>query len=96
MSKVFKWKYNDFFGDQLRREKLVSILLSEIIFLKKQINNYKLTDHQNCIEDALGKLEYLLEILKNNETCLSDADFDKIINFIYQIFNNITKELEKK
>jgi len=96
MSKVDKWKYNDFFGDQLRREKLVNILLSEIIFLKKQIKTYKLNDHQNCIKTALGKLEYLLEILKNNETCLSDDDFDKIINFIYQIFNNIAKELEKK
>jgi hypothetical protein len=75
--------------------KLINILLSEVIFLK---SHYKVSEsmlEKEYIQEALGKLEYLLEILRNNETCLSDADFDKNINFIYQIFNNIAKKLEK-
>jgi hypothetical protein len=92
ISKIIKWQYNDFFQD--RRMKLINILLSEVIFLK---NHYKIAEsalEKEYIQEALGKLEYLLEILRNNETCLSDADFDKIINFIYQIFNNIAKNLK--
>ena len=93
MSKVVKWKYNDFFGNQLRREKLIYMLLSEIIFLKTQISKYKLNDSQNHIKSALKKLEYLLNILKNNDSELSDSDFDKIIRFIYEIFKNIVENL---
>jgi hypothetical protein len=93
MSKIFKWQYNDFFQD--RRMKLINILLSEVIFLKNHYNMSENALEKGHIQEALEKLEYLLEILKNNETCLSDADFDKIVNFIYQIFNNIAKKLEK-
>ncbi|MFX0026520.1 MAG: hypothetical protein ACFE8M_08880 [Candidatus Hermodarchaeota archaeon] len=94
MSKVIKWKYNDFFSNQLRREKLINMLLCEIIFLKTQINKYKLNDPQNHIKQGLTKLEYLLNILKNNDYELSDSDFDKIIRFIYETFKIIVENLE--
>ncbi len=94
MSKVIKWKYNDFFGNQLRREKIISMLLSEIIFLKTQVSKYKLIDPQNHIKSGLTKLEYLLNILKNNDSELSDSDFDKVIRFIYETFKNIIENLE--
>lgn len=93
MSKIIKWQYDDFFQD--RRVKLINILLSEVIFLKSHLKRSECASEKCYIQEALDKLEYLLEILKNNETCLSDADFDKIINFIYQIFQDITKKLEK-
>ena len=94
MSKVIKWKYNDFFSNQLRREKLINMLLSEIIFLKSQIKKYKLNDPQNHIKPGLKKLEYLLNVLKSNDSELSDSDFDKIIRFIYETFKNIIENLE--
>lgn len=93
MSKIIKWQYDDFFQD--RRAKLINILLSEVIFLKTHLIRSESNSEKYYIQEALEKLEYLLEILKNNETCLSDADFDKIINLIYQIFQDITKKLEK-
>jgi hypothetical protein len=93
MSKIIKWQYDDFFQD--RRFKLINILLSEVIFLKTHLKRSKCASEKYYIREALEKLEYLLEILKKNETCLSDADFDKIINFIYQIFQDIAKKLEK-
>ena len=96
MSKIIKWKYHDFFSNQLRREKLINMLLCEIIFLKKEIYKYKLNDPENHIEPGLKKLEYLLNILKNNDSELSDSDFDKIIRFIYETFKNIIESLEKK
>lgn len=93
MSKIIKWEYNDFFQD--RRVKLINLLLSEVIFLK---NNYRKSEsdfEKDQLEDALEKIEYLLDILRSNESCLSEADFDKIINFVYQIFQSIVKKLEK-
>ena len=93
MSNIIKWQYDDFFQD--RRVKLINILLSEVIFLKSHLKRAESASEKYYIREALEKLEYLLEVLKNNETCLSDADFDKIINFIYQIFLNIAQKLEK-
>jgi len=94
MSKVIKWKYHEHFSNQLRREKLINMLLSEIIFLKTQINKYKLNDPQNHIKLGLKKLECLLNILKNNDSELSDSDFDKVIRFIYETFKNIIENIE--
>ena len=93
MSKIIKWQYDDFFQD--RRVKLINILLSEVIFLKSHLKRSECASEKRYLREALEKLEYLLEILKNNETCLSDTDFDKIVNFIYQIFQNIAQKLEK-
>ena len=92
MSKIIKWQFNDFFQD--RRNKLLSLLFSEVIFLKTHYQSSKNQQVKMIIQEKIVKLEYLLEILKNNETCLSDDDFDKVICFIYQIFRNLTKKLE--
>ena len=92
MSKVIKWQYSDFF--EPRREKLVNLLLSEIIFLKSQMKKLTLNENTGGIETALNKLDYLLNTLKNNDTELSDKDFDKIVLIIYQIFKEIINKLE--
>ena len=92
MSKVIKWQYSDFF--EPRRDKLVNLLLSEIIFLKSHLKKLKLNEKTGGIEIALDKLDYLLNTLKNNDTELSDKDFDKVVLIIYQIFKEIINKLE--
>ena len=92
MSKVIKWQYPDLF--EPRREKLVNLLLSEIIFLKSHLKKLTLNEQTGSIELALDKLDYLLNILKNFDTELSDKDFDKVIQIIYHIFQEIVNKLE--
>ncbi len=91
MSKVIKWQYSDFF--EPRRDKLVNILLSEIIFLKSHIKKSNISKKNQCLEIALDKLEYLLDTLKKSDIDLSDKDFDKVIMIIYHVFEEITDKL---
>jgi len=91
MSKVIKWQYSDFF--EPRRDKLVSILLSEIIFLKSHIKKSNIGNKNQYLEIALDKLEYLLNTLKKSDIDLSDKDFDKVIMIIYHVFEEITNKL---
>jgi len=92
MSKVIKWQYSDLF--EPRREKLVNLLLSEIIFLKTHLKKLTVNEKTESLEIALNKLDYLLNTLKNNDTELSDKDFDKVVLIIYQIFQEIINNLE--
>ena len=92
MSKVIKWQYSDLF--EPRREKLVNLLLSEIIFLKTHLKKLTVNEKFRNFKIALNKLEYLLNTLKNNDTELSDKDFDKVVLIIYQIFQEIINNLE--
>ena len=91
MSKVNKWQYDDFFLPK-RKEKLVNMLISEIIFLK---NKLKAND-EAFIKTALNKLESLLKNVNSYETDISENDFDKVILMIYNIFRLITEEIEEK
>ena len=92
MSKVIKWKYADFF--QSRREKSFNLLFSEIIFLKSHINESKILNEQQYLRNALNKLEYTLNLLKNFEKDLSDKEFDKFIKVIYEIIKEIVVNIE--
>jgi len=92
MSKVIKWQYSDLF--EPRREKLVNLLLSEIIFLKSHLKKLTLNEKIGSFEIALNKLDYLLNTLKNSDTELSDKDFDKVVLIIYRIFQEIVNKLE--
>ena len=93
MSKILKWQYSDLF--EPRREKLVNLLLSEIIFLKSHLKKLTLSEKAGSIEIALNKLDYLLNTLKNSDTELSDKDFDKVVLIIYQVFQEIVNKLER-
>ena len=92
MSKVIKWRYSDLF--EPRREKLVNLLLSEIIFLKSHLKKASIKEETRCLENALNKLEYLLNSLKNNDSELSDESFDKVVCIVYQVFQEIIIKLE--
>lgn len=92
MSKSIIWQYNEFI--QSRKEKLTSMLISEIIFLRKRFKEAKNTDEMDHLKKALDKLEYLLNMLKNNSSDMPEEDFDKIVMLIYQIFKDIADSLE--
>ncbi len=92
MSKAIKWQYNEFF--QSRREKLINMLISEIIFLKKRFKEAEKKDEMDYLKNGLNRLDYLLNMLKNNSSDMPEEDFDKVIMLIYQIFKDIAESLE--
>ncbi|MCK4481328.1 MAG: hypothetical protein KAV01_12435 [Candidatus Lokiarchaeota archaeon] len=92
MSKAIIWQYNEFI--QSRKEKLVKMLISEIIFLKTRFNKTNNKAQMNHLEKALDKLDYLLNQLKNNSSDMPEGDFDKIIMIIYKIFKEIADNFE--
>lgn len=91
MSKVIKWESYHILPS--RREKLINILFSEIIFLKKKSKDFI---DQKFFKISLEKLEYLLNIVRDNETELSEKNFNRIILIIYKIFQVITEEIKIK
>ena len=93
MSKVNKWQYEDPY--QMRRAKIINMLFSEIIFLKRNLNNTDCLADQNTIINALNKLEYILGVIESKAQGLSDEDFDKFVLLVYRIFRTIVSELDK-
>jgi hypothetical protein len=92
MSKAIIWQYNEFI--QSRKEKLINMLISEIIFLKKHFKEAKNKDELEYLSKALDKLDYLLNRLKINSSDMSEQDFDKVVMLIYQIFKDIAESIE--
>ncbi|MFX1314007.1 MAG: hypothetical protein ACFFHD_15555 [Promethearchaeota archaeon] len=92
MSKVTKWQYNDIF--EPRREKLINMLLCEIIFLKSQLKQSKSKNQEYYLNIALNKLEFVLKILKKSEKDISDMEFDRIIKVVYEVFKEIVINIE--
>lgn len=92
MSKTILWQYNKFV--QSRKEKLVSMLISEIIFLKTRFKRANNRDEISYLKNGLDKLDYLLNKLKDNSSEMPEEDFDKIIMMIYHIFKDIANKLE--
>ena len=81
MSKAIFWLYNEFI--QSRKNKLVNMLISEIIFLKTRVKRAKNNDEINYLKKALDKLDYLLNKLKKYSSDMSEEDFDKIYDTPY-------------
>ncbi len=92
MSKAMKWHYSEFIRS--RKEKLINMLISEIIFLKTRFRRAINKNEIYYLKNALDKLDYLLNKLKDNSSDMTEEDFDKIILMIYQIFKNIAENLE--
>ena len=92
LSKVQKWQFNDLFDS--RRDKLINLLLSEIIFLKSKCKKVSNKNNEESLEIALHKLDFTLNVLKNYEYELNDKDYDKIILIIYNIFRDTLDKLE--
>ena len=94
MSKVEKWQLSDFY--QSRREKIIGLLLAEIIFLKSHIKQVHSVTQQRQFETGLEKIDYILGLLKKTEEELPEDTFDKLINLVYIILKEIVIELEKE
>lgn len=92
MSKAKFWQSTEFI--QSRKEKLVNMLISEIIFLKTRINKTINEDQMKPLAKALDKLDYLLNMLKLDSSDMPEEDFDKIVMIIYKIFKDIVENLE--
>ncbi|MFX1500049.1 MAG: hypothetical protein ACFFDH_03695 [Promethearchaeota archaeon] len=92
MSRSIIWPDYKFF--QPRKEMLINMLLSEIIFLKIRFKKTGNREEISYLKNGLDKLDFLLNKLKNNNTNISEKDFDKIIMLIYHIFREITIKLE--
>ena len=94
MSKVEKWQLSDFY--QSRREKIIGLLLGEIIFLKSHIKQIHSVSQQCQFETGLEKIDYILGLLKKTEEELPEDTFDKLISLVYIILKEIVIELEKE
>ncbi len=92
MSKIVLWSYDNII--QLRKVKMVKMLLSEIIFLKTRFERTRNKQEISYLKNGLDKLEFLLNKLENNNSNISEKDFDRIIMLIYHIFREITHNLE--
>ena len=92
MSKAIFWQYNEFV--QSRKERIVNMLISEIIFLKTRVKRANNKDEISYLKNALDKLDYLLNQLKSNSSDMPEGDFDKIIMIIYKIFKEIADNFE--
>ncbi len=94
MSKAIFWQYDEFI--QSRKEKIINMLISEIVFLKTRVKNAKNRVEISYLKKALNKLDYLVNKLKDNSSDLPEGDFDKMIMLIYNIFRDIAENLEEK
>ena len=92
MSKTILWQYKDFI--QLRKDILINMLISEIIFLKTRFKSAKNKKEISYLEKGLDKLDYLLNRVKENSAEVSERDFNKILMMIYHIFKEIAIKLE--
>ena len=92
MSKTIVLPYNVFV--ESRKDKLVNMLISEIIFLKTRVKRAINKDEISYLRNGLDKLDYLLNQLKNNSSDMTEGDFDKIVMIIYHIFNEIANKVE--
>ena len=93
MSKVQKWGFSDFFVS--RREKLINLLLSEIIFLKSRVKCLSSKEQQDLCNLALEKLNYIMDTIKRSEKEINEQEFDFIINLVHNILKVIISEIEK-
>jgi hypothetical protein len=94
MSKVGELQLSDFY--QSRREKIISLLLGEIIFLKSHIGQIHSISQECQLEPGLEKIDYILTLLKKTEEELPEDTFDNIISLVYNILREIVIEIEKE
>ena len=92
MSETLILLYNEFI--QSRKVKLITSLISEVLFLKTNFNNTKSRDDIYHLEYALEKLEDLLSKLKSYGSDMQERDFDEILMVTYHLLKDIAMNLE--
>jgi len=92
MSQLYKWEFKDFF--QNGREKIIQLLISEIIFLNHCLNKAKKRKERKIINKACRKLEKLLITQEGQlDVNLSEEEYKDIILIIIQAFNKVINKL---
>lgn len=92
MSETLILLYNEFI--QSRKVKLITTLISEVLFLKTNFNNTKSRNDIYHLEYALEKLEDLLSKLKSYGSDMQERDFDEILMVTYHLLKDIAMNLE--
>ena len=92
MSQLYKWQFKDFFQND--REKLIQLLISEIVFLNYCINKAKKKKERKIIKKASRKLEKMLITQQGQlDVILLEEDYKDLILIIIQAFNRAVNKL---
>ena len=92
MSQLYKWQFKEFFNNG--REKVIQLLLSEIVFLNHCLNKAKKRKEKKIIKEACETLEELL-IAQQRQFYVSllEEDYKNIILIIIQVFNKVVNKI---
>jgi len=86
MSQLYRWQFKDFFQND--REKIIQLLISEIVFLNHCFNKAKKRKERKIIKKTCKKLEKLLIAQQGQlDVNLSEEDYKNVILIIIQAFN---------
>jgi hypothetical protein len=92
MSQLYKWQFKEFFNNG--REKVIQLLLSEIVFLNHCLNKAKNRKEKKIIKEACETLEKLLIAQQRQFYInLSEEDYKNIILIIIQVFNKVVNKI---
>jgi len=92
MSQLDKCQFREFFQND--REKVIQLLISEIIFLNHCLRKAKKRKERGIIKKTCKKLEQLLIAQQGQlDVNLSEEDYKNIISIIIQAFNNVVNKL---
>lgn len=92
MSQLYKWQFKEFFNNG--REKVIQLLLSEIVFLNHCLNKAKKRKEKKIIKEACETLENLLIAQQRQFYInLSEEDYKNIILIIIQVFNKVVNKI---
>ena len=92
MSQLYKWQFKEFFNNG--REKIIQLLLSEIVFLNHCLNKAKKRKEKKIIKEACETLEELL-IAQQRQfyVNLLEEDYKNVILIIIQAFNRVVNKI---
>ncbi len=92
MSQLYKWQFKEFFHNG--REKVIQLLLSEIVFLNHCLNKAKKRKERRIIKEACETLEKLL-IAQQRQfyVNLLEEDYKNVILIIIQVFNKVVNQI---
>ena len=92
MSQLYKWQFKEFFNNG--REKIIQLLLSEIVFLNHCLNKAKKRKEKKIIKEACETLEELL-IAQQRQfyVNLLEEDSKNVILIIIQAFNRVVNKI---
>jgi hypothetical protein len=87
-----RWQFKEHFSN--KREKLVQLLFSELMFLDKCIKSTQKRNEKRFIRSAYKKIEKLLEKnQKNIDEILAEKDYENTLLVLFNIIKDITNKI---